>query len=326
MSAIGDGNLRIYMVNVGQGDSTIIVSPEGNLIVIDAMRPAKLVQLLTDLGCDGTIEHLIITHPHSDHFSGGNRLAKDFDILEATLAPYWHEFALGPATYRSLVGRLYDNGVSCTFLSGYSRWFPDGAMKTPAGSTSPVIDPDKPFIELVGPTNGMVGELEDASIFNTNHLSIMSRLRWRHFKMISAGDAQMENWQFFDRERLMIDKCQVLRTSHHGSSNGTQWERINRLDPQAIIVSSDPGSGHHLPDLMSSAIFAKLGSDPGRLTVVTNDTGTILLTVDSGGQRDFVQFGDSKTGNVDLASGTTLDQTTNPSDWRALLALRSSSL
>lgn len=86
-----DGDLHIYMVNVGQGDTTVIVSPEGRVILIDAFRGAKIVQLLRDLGNDGNIEHLIITHPHSDHFGGGNKVANEFTILQATLAPYWHE-------------------------------------------------------------------------------------------------------------------------------------------------------------------------------------------------------------------------------------------
>jgi competence protein ComEC len=317
-----DGTLRVFMISVGQGDSTIIVSPEGAVIVIDAMRPRKLKSLLADLGNNDDIEHLIITHPHSDHFSAGNRLAEDFNILDATLAPYWHEFGLGPPTYRKLVGRLDDQDTSCTFLSGYSRWFPDGAMTIPSGASDPEIDPNKPYLELLGPTNGMVSELEDFNTFNTNHLSIMTRLCWRNFKLISAGDAQMENWQFFDRERLMKEKCQVLRTAHHGSSNGTQWERINRLDPEELIVSSDPASGHHLPDLMSSAIFAKYNTTQNKMAVITRDTGTIELTVQANGTRSYRQFGDTPTDEITLASGTTLDRSNNPTDWLALLNLR----
>lgn len=84
------------MVNVGQGDCSVIVSPAGNVVVIDVVRPTKVVNLLNDLGIDGTIEHLVLTHPHNDHFSGGNRLAQSFTIGEATLPPFWHEFGMGP--------------------------------------------------------------------------------------------------------------------------------------------------------------------------------------------------------------------------------------
>ena len=265
---------------------------------------------------------MIITHPHSDHFGGGNRVAREFQILEATLAPYWHEFGIGPATYRKLVGRLDDQGTGCTFLSGYSRWFPDGAMRNVLGTDDREIDPDKPFLEMVGPTNGLVGDLEEARIFNTNHLSIMTRLNWRDFRMIVAGDAQLENWHFFDRERLMVEKCQVLRTAHHGSSNGTQWERIDRLSPREIIVSSAPNSQHHLPDMMSAAIFTKYNNDPDKLAVVTSDAGTIHLQVEANGDRTYRQFQEAHNANVDLTSFESLDRDNNPTDWFDLLEHR----
>ena len=65
-------------------------------------------------------------------------------------------------------------------------------------------------------------------------------------------------WGFFDEERLLEDKCQVLQASHHGSKNGTQWERIERFNPSAIVVSSDPDGKHMLPDLVGSAIFRSM--------------------------------------------------------------------
>ena len=314
-----DGNLHVYMLSVGQADTSVIVSPQGRTIVIDATRPDKLLQLLDDLGADGTVEHLILTHPHDDHFRGGNSLAQNKTIEEATVAPFWHDFGMGPPTYRKLIGRLAGQQTNTTFLSGYSRLYPDGALTSPPPGQDPQIDPDAPFLELLGPTNGLVRMLEDANVFNTNHLTIMTRLTWRSFRMISTGDAQMENWSFFDPERLMEDKCQVLRAAHHGSPNGTQWERVNRLSPSQVIVSSDPGSGHQLPDLTATAIFAKFDSKPGQMATITRDTGTIHLSVTSGGTRTLESFGDDPAQNVDLTAGMPLTAASNPTDWAALL-------
>jgi competence protein ComEC len=326
MAATSDGDLHVYMVNVGQADTTVIVSPGGRVIVIDAVRPGKLLSLLDDLGCDGTIEHLILTHPHSDHFSGGNRLASETRIVEATVAPFWHAFGLGPPTYRRLMGRLHDQGTNLSFLSGYSRWYPDGSLALPSDGGDPEADPRAPFVELLGPTNGLVRELEDADVFNTNHLTIMTRLTWGDFRMISAGDAQLENWSFFDRERLMEDRCQVLRAAHHGSPNGTQWERIDRLSPSQLIVSCDPSGGHQLPDLTAAAIFAKFDSVNGQMAVATRDSGSIHMRVRSTGTRSLERYGDSRHSHIDLAAAQPLNEMSNPTDWDALLAERVASL
>jgi competence protein ComEC len=319
MAATADGNLHIYMLSVGQGDTTVIVSPEGNVLIIDVIRPTKVLNLLNDLGNDNNIEHLVITHPHSDHYNGGNRLATDLTILEATVAPFWHEFGMGPMTYRRLMGHLDSQGTNVTFLSGYSRWYPDGALTNPTAGEAPEIDPDKPYLELLGPTNGLVKTLEEANVFQTNHLSIMSRLTWRRFRMIIAGDAQMENWTFFDHERMLVDKCQVLRAAHHGSANGTQWERINRLSPREVIISSDPSSTHNLPDLSGAAIFATFDRVNRQIAAITSDTGTIHLRVTPGGNRTLRMYGDTSDENVNLASSRSLTEISNPTDWRMLV-------
>ncbi len=137
--------------------------------------------------------------------------------------------------------------------------------------------------------------------------------------MISAGDAQMENWSFFDHERMLVHKCQVLRAAHHGSANGTQWERIDRLSPNQVIISSDPDSTHDLPDLSGAAIFAMFDSVNGQMAAITRDTGTVHLRVTLGGTRTLRMYGDTPAGNVNLTLATPLTEISNPTDWRMLV-------
>lgn len=144
--------------------------------------------------------------------------------------------------------------------------------------------------------------------------------------MIGAGDAQMENWSCFDDEGLMDAKCQILKASHHGSSNGTQWERLSRLSPSLVMVSSDPASGHMLPDLGSSAVFMQFNDETDQMAAITIDTGTVHVKVDDSGDRIIECFGDSPTAMVNLAVYTGLDELSNPTDWGTLLEDRIASL
>ncbi len=330
MAVNGDGNFNIYMLNVGQGDTTVIVSPAGSVMVMDAVRPDKLIDFLRSKInlVDDAVEHLVISHPHSDHFSGANRLANELTIRQATLAPFWHKTGTGPATYRKLIGRLRNQNSNITFLSGYSRWYPDGSMKPTNSGDNQQIDEDAPFVELFGAPTGMVRNLLDAKKFDPNHLSIIARISWRqNFRMIIAADAQMENWATFDSGRFLEESCQVLRSAHHGSANGTQWERVNRLSPRAVFVSSEPDGKDDLPDLTGSAIFAKYDRDSSQQMVcLTHDTGTVHLSVNSAGTRTFKMCRESKTQNVNLTGAVDLDSTNNPTDWSALLNRRVAAL
>jgi len=314
-----DGNLTVFSLNVGQADTTVIVTPEGGVVIIDATRPDKLVDLLEKLGLqpNETISALIISHPHVDHFRGANRLLNEYRIESVTLAPFWNMYGMGPASYRTMVNRIEEAGMPVDFVSGYSRLYPDGVLR-PVGASGSEVDPDAPYLELLGPSNNLIGQLESARKLDTNHLSIMTRLTWRKFRMIIAADAQMENWAHFDREG-MLEGCSVLRSSHHGSCNGTQWERLARLGPKAVIVSSDPASGHHLPDLIGTAIFAKYSVDR-QIVALTSETGSVRITVQSGGGYQLDRFGDGPDAYVKLTDSQRLTWQSNPTDWEAMLS------
>jgi competence protein ComEC len=278
--------LEIYVLNTGQADTTIIRTPCKNIIIIDAYRPAKMAYLLNQIAPEGKISQLILTHPHLDHYLAASKLLMDFHVRKVTVAPFWHY--AGSAGYHAIINRVHAQQISLRFLAGYERNYPDGGSYPDFSK--------EVCLELLGPPNDIVRNLRDSKAFNPNHLSIITRLIYGKFSMVFAGDAQMENWAYYDREGMLEDECKVLKAAHHGSSRGTQWERLERLSPNLVIVSSDPESGHNLPDLIGSATF--LGYDisaNSRTVALTADTGTIKITIDKPDTGRFVTvcYGDA---------------------------------
>ncbi len=218
--------------------------------------------------------------------------------------------------YNSLINQLDSGGVTINFLSGYSQYYPDD---------SPLQDAGTPCLELLGPSNQILEDLETAGKMNTNHRSIMGRLQWGGFVMLIAADAQMENWAHFDREQMLGCQCDVMRTAHHGSLRGTQFERIERLAPEYVIVSSHPEKDDDLPDLVGCAVFAKYAKDSAsRIVAVTERTGTIKFDIAPGGNTyDALMFREAHdSSSVNLQQPQPLTRQTNPTDWAALLSAR----
>jgi competence protein ComEC len=324
--AAADGRLHIYFLNVGQGDTTVIVTPQGRVIVIDAARPAKLSRFLLDIGAAvGTdIDLLVITHPHSDHYSGAGRMVRNYRVLKAVFCPFWNAFGMGPLVYRQLVNDLHRQGAHCQFLSGYARFYPDTLSSSPTASTLTAADC---CLELLGPTNELVASLEQQKLFDTNHLSIMSRINWQGLSVIIAADAQMENWAVFDNERMATNRNNILRAAHHGSGNGTQWERLKRLKPEVVVVSSDLEDRHRLPDVAGSAIFARYARDARKpLVAITGDSGSIEVIIDNAGHKIVNSFGETRAQNVVLANRVNLTRQNNPTDWKSVLIDKANAL
>jgi len=88
VSAFADNNLKIIHVNIGQGDSTLILGPEENgnrtSILIDAgdrRRPdggLVIYTLLKELGINH-LDFFIATHYDADHIGGAVTMNKEFE-------------------------------------------------------------------------------------------------------------------------------------------------------------------------------------------------------------------------------------------------------
>ena len=301
--------LEIYILNVGQADTAVIKTPNNKLMVIDAVRPAKLKTMLHTLQPSSPeIRHFILTHPHWDHYSGASGLLSAFSVQRVTLAPFW--YLAGTAGYHRIINRIQEMDIPLNFLSGYDRIYPDGG-------TYPAYE-NQPYIEMLGPPNTILADLNASKLLTPNHLCIITRVTYGAFSMVLAADAQMENWAHYDREGMLAQHCDVLKAAHHGSRNGIQWERLSRLSPSLVIVSSNPDMGHHLPDVIGSVIFLEYDRDMGKRVVLTRDSGTIKSSVPSpeNGRYEVAAYGDG----VDEDVFARPEMPLAASDWAAITA------
>ena len=75
--------LRVFFLDVGQGDSILIQTPNNHTILIDTGPPGSgryvIGPSLRYLGITA-IDRVILTHPHADHTGGFKTLARQFSI------------------------------------------------------------------------------------------------------------------------------------------------------------------------------------------------------------------------------------------------------
>ena len=69
-AGLGPDRLTIEFLDVGQGDSALIRSPEGKLALVDAGPTAhRAASLLRERGVE-RLDLVVITHHHADHYGG----------------------------------------------------------------------------------------------------------------------------------------------------------------------------------------------------------------------------------------------------------------
>src|SRR3954464_1089879 len=83
-AGVRDGTLDVYWIDSEGGGSTLLVTPAGESVLIDAghlgTRDAGWLMLgLREAGLT-KLDYLVITHFHSDHYGAAAEIAKSFPI------------------------------------------------------------------------------------------------------------------------------------------------------------------------------------------------------------------------------------------------------
>src|SRR3989304_4193124 len=82
--SLGDGNLKFYVLDIGQGDAIFVQTPSGNQILIDGGQDRRILEELGKVMpfYDRSIDLVILTHPHLDHAGGLLEVLKNYEVGE----------------------------------------------------------------------------------------------------------------------------------------------------------------------------------------------------------------------------------------------------
>jgi competence protein ComEC len=204
------GDLRAYFLDVGQGDSSVILFKD-KVILIDAGEVDQGERVVRDLQKLGVtrIDLLVATHPHSDHIGGMQEVLRAFQV-----------------------GRVLDSGMPSSsslyehFLETIDR------EKIPYMTAEPGqtidIDPSLRILVLSPPRERIGDDL------NTN--SIVLRISYGTVNLLYTGDATTTAEDVMEQAGYPLD-AQILKVGHHGSYSSGSAPFITRVRPELAVVS-----------------------------------------------------------------------------------------
>lgn len=221
--------LCYYALNVGQGDCSLFILPDGRNVVFDAGPRSNARRTVNYLKSCGVrkIDLLVATHPHEDHIGGMKELLARIPVKQIWDSGYNHGSKVQRDFYQTIKDKKIPFGRP---KRGYAAKMGDVTL------------------EVLAPAKALRGTSSDA---NNNGLIVLVTYGGVSFLMM--GDAQKEEQETVSP----LPRAAVLKAAHHGAANGTDAALLREVSPDVIVLSYERGNSYGHPHKETTAAIRK---------------------------------------------------------------------
>lgn len=269
-----DGRLRVEFLDVGQGDSALVTTPDGTTILIDgggqpsiswanndsdageptferdtrSVGERAVSEFLWSRGLD-RVDYLIATHADADHIDGLNDIARNFKVRGAIVA----RAPVNDSEFAKFAQTLNNARVPLEIVG--------------AGD---VIQLGDVLIDVLWPR-----AIQTADSPSRNNDSIVLRVRFGEKSFLFNADIEKETEAALVKTGAGL-KTDVVKVAHHGSKTSSIEQFVAAARPAIAVISVGRHSmfGHPHREVVERW---RAG---GAQVMTTGEKGTISVTTD----------------------------------------------
>lgn len=245
------GNVEYHFIDVGQGDATLIRTPDGDILIDAGENSAEddLKSYLDLCGVD-VLYYAIFTHPDSDHIGGADMVLAEYEVLnvikpelEKDTTVYKRMMdgiaAEGCKVYNALPGETYSLGEFDMFVFG----------------------PD--------PNNKKL---------DSNNSSIVIKATWGNTTAMLTGDAEEPAEESILKTFSAAELgSMLLKMGHHGSKTSSTDAWLAAVSPKIAVISCGLNNKYGHPH---AEVLARIEPYVGDQIYRTDLLGSIVFITD----------------------------------------------
>lgn len=201
--------LKIYFIDVGQGDSTLIVTPKNKKILIDGGegKTNVLFQYLLDRRIN-KIDYIIISHFDSDHCNGLIEIIEKMRVENIVMSKQSKE----SEEYKKILEIIKQKNIKVSSVKAEDK----------------IIIEKNLYIKILNPAEKF--EFQDL-----NNNAIVAKLVYKNFSMLFTGDIEKAEENLAKKYKNEL-KSTILKVAHHGSKTSTSEEFLKYVEPQIALI------------------------------------------------------------------------------------------
>ena len=261
--------MKVWFLNVGHGDCTIIEHASGRLTMIDINNsqdydPATRQEILVEQGGTTALAsfltyaaveaietkeltdpvdflttnfpgrplwRFILTHPDLDHMRGLHKLLHHVQVVN-----FWDTANNKPTpSYRSTADQEDWECYQDIRSGGRKVFYQQYYRGNKAFAFGSDFDGVGDGIEILSPTKQLVQTCNDRGL--SNDLSYVLRVSYAGRSVLLPGDAEGLAWDQMVQHHGQSLQTGVLKASHHGRDSGFHADAMKVIQPQVVISS-----------------------------------------------------------------------------------------
>lgn len=246
-----DDSLRLWFLDVGQGDAILIDTPDQHQILIDGGPNSSVLSEISQALplTDKEIDLVISTHNDADHLSGLNSVLEHYQVNQIWLTGAVHT----TQTYQKFLSLIQAKKIPTTMIDG-GETIEYGQLKGIA----------------IWPLENWVGRTPSEQ----NAPGIVTYWQYGQETFLITGDIAAEQ-EIALVNRGVIRPVEILKVAHHGSKTSSSEVFLRAATPKVAVISVGKNNryGHPVPLILER--LAAFGIPILR----TDQDGTILFSL-----------------------------------------------
>jgi beta-lactamase superfamily II metal-dependent hydrolase len=242
--------LNIHFIDVEGGASTLIVTPAGESILVDAGWPGfenrdanRIRQAMSDAGVT-QIDHMIATHYHADHYGGIPQLAAAVPIKHYYDHGKMSSLQDDPNFPKMYAAYQTASGGQTTTLSPGDTIPLKRAAGVPAVTLSCIVSGGQTIggsSSAANPECASARAMEDDPSDNARSVGFV--LSYGGFRFLDLGDLTWNVEQKLVCPADRIGHIDLYQVTHHGMSISNNVTLLRTVKPTVAVMDNGPRKG-----------------------------------------------------------------------------------